>query len=177
MSDTYDNFNRDTLDSRFTDTSKLESLREMVLDTIPLGEIYPSHIHGYGLFAKEDIREGTILCIMNGQIMRWYEYKESCTRIKAALKEQDHPLFLEWNCLGTGSGVSGTAEDTYLLVRPFRTKYSLINHSRTPNCQLLYNPLRVVAMKDIQEGEELTFDYRTEPLPQEYYDEHGYSYL
>lgn len=166
-------------ETRFTDTETLELLRRIVLDNIPRGDIYPSHIHGYGLFANMDIPAGTVLCFMDGQIMNWHEYNRSVKLIElfGINNDQPHPLFLEWNCLGTGSGMPGPADDTMLMVRPFRTKYSFVNHSRTPNCKIQYNPLRLVSTKDIKQGEEFTFDYRTEPLPQEYYDEHGETYL
>lgn len=166
-------------ESRFTDTETLELLRKIVLNNIPQGEIRPSHIHGYGLFALSDIPAGTVLCFMDGQIMSWVEYERSVKLIElfGINNDQPHPLFLEWNCLGTGSGVAGDWKDTMLMVRPFRTKYSLVNHSRTPNCEIQYNPLRLVTIKDITKDEEFTFDYRTEPLPEKYYEEHGDSYL
>ena len=42
--------------------------------------------------------------------------------------------------------------DTYL-VRPYRTKYSYINHSRNPNVRLEFNKknVRLISMKYIQE--------------------------
>lgn len=74
---------------------------------------------------------------------------------------------MEWNALNKHT----------LLVRPLRTKYSYINHSRTPNTEILYNPIRVVATKDINPQDELTLDYRKEALPKEYLDGHGKTYL
>lgn len=68
------------------------------------------------------------------------------------------------------------SEDT-LLVRPFRTKYSFVNHSRTPNVRIARHPLRLVALRDIAEGEEFLLDYREEPLCREHLEGHGATYL
>lgn len=89
------------------------------------------------------------------------------------------PLFLEWNCLGNKNYEKDIPENTLLLVRPLRTKYSFVNHSRTPNCKLIRekNSLKLVTIRNINKGEEFTFDYRTEPLPDIYYEEHGNTYL
>ena len=67
-------------------------------------------------------------------------------------------LFMEWNALDTET----------LLIRPFRTKYSYINHSRSPNTMLARFPLRLTAIFDIDPGDELTIDYRREPLSDDY---------
>lgn len=76
-------------------------------------------------------------------------------------------LFMEWNAL---------SEDT-LLVRPFRTKYSFVNHSRTPNVRILHHPLRLVALRDVAEGEEFLLDYHEEPLRRGCLEGQGATYL
>lgn len=137
-----------------------------IIDNITHTEIKPSTVHGFGLFATEPITEGTILGVLDGQVINWDEYD----RISAALSlpsQAKENIFMEWNAL---------AEDT-LLVRPLRTKYSFINHSRTPNTVLRRNPLRVVALRDLEAGEELLLDYRCEPLRKEYLEGHGKTYL
>jgi len=77
--------------------------------------------------------------------------------------------FNEWNAL----------TPDVLLVRPLRTKYSFINHSRVPNCKIVNvaNRLQVRTMADIPCSEELTLDYRLEPLPPEYESGPGAKYL
>ena len=128
--------------------------REDVIDNIRKTEIAKSPIHGYGLFATEPIEAEEILGYLDGQ------------KVPAKIHRK-YDLCYEWNAL----------DDSMYLLRPYRTKYSYINHSRTPNLLLEYSPLRVVATKDIPPGEELTLDYRKEPLPQEYLQGHGRTYL
>lgn len=137
-----------------------------IIDNILYSRIAPSFIHGFGLFATKALYAGTILGTLDGQVMDWDEYDQ----LREAINLPDEVrknIFMEWNAL---------AEDT-LLVRPLRTKYSFINHSRTPNLTLKRNPLRIIALRDIQEGEEFTLDYRDEPLRKEYLDGHGNTYL
>lgn len=136
---------------------------QFVLDNISFSEIKPSKIHGRGLFATCDILEGTLLGVLDGQVIPWDRYDE----IRAQVGECSPVLFFEWNCLS----------ETTLLVRPFRTKYSFINHSRTPNLTLVRNPLRIMATKPIKKGEEFTLDYREEPLRKEYLEGRGKTYL
>lgn len=137
-----------------------------VIDNIAYTEIKKSSIHGFGLFASEFILEGTILGVLDGQVMNWDEYDNICSQISLP-PELNESFFMEWNAL---------AEDT-LLVRPLRTKYSFINHSRTPNVCLDRFPLKVVAARNLQPGEELLLDYRCEPLRKEYLNGHGKTYL
>jgi hypothetical protein len=64
-----------------------------------------------------------------------------------------------------------------LVIRPFRTRYYYINHSRGPNLRVEESPLRLIALRDIPAGAELLLDYRAEPLPAEYMAMHGSTYL
>lgn len=133
-----------------------------IINNIELGLIKKSSIHGYGLFAHKKIKKNTVLGYLDGQLVDWDLYED-------VLK--DHPileeLFIEWNAI---------TEKT-LLVRPFRTKYSFINHSRIPNIKIEKNPLKIIAINDINEFEELLLDYREEPLRKEYIETHGKKYL
>ncbi len=124
-----------------------------VIDNMLSTYIAKSNIHGHGLFAIKDMNEEITLGILDGQIITWDLHDK-------------YDLTLEWNAI---------SKET-LLVRPYRTKYSFINHSRTPNLQLKYNPLRVVTLKKIHKDEELTLDYRKEHLTDEYISQKG-SYL
>lgn len=125
-----------------------------VIDNLKCTVIKPSNIHGNGLFATEAITLGAELGELDGQVI-----PES---LHSKLR-----LTLEWNAI----------DDNVLLVRPYRTKYSYINHSRTPNLKLAGSPLKVIALRSISEGEELTLDYRKEKLSTEYLHKKGIFYL
>jgi hypothetical protein len=146
----------------------MPAIPQAIIDNICCSEIRPSSIHGLGLFATTSIPAGTILGVLDGQVMSWDDYDRIVDSHAADVPEDARSyFFMEWNAL---------SEDT-LLVRPFRTKYSYINHSRTPNLRLARHPLRVVTLRDVNEGEELLLDYRDEPLRKEYLDGHGRSFL
>lgn len=125
-----------------------------VLDNLKFTHIDKSPIHGNGLFASQPIAAGIVLGQLDGQVVPW-------------LLHQKYRLAFEWNAL----------DEATLLVRPYRTKYSFINHARQPNLMLRGWPLQVVARHDIAEGAELTLDYRDEPLPPEYIKSEGAFYL
>lgn len=127
---------------------------EDVIDNLKYSVIQPSQIHGHGLFATDSITEGTELGSLDGQL------------IPESLHNKKN-LTLEWNAI----------KEDVLLVRPYRTKYSYINHSRTPNLKLVSNPLRVITKRNISRGEEFTLDYREEKLSKEYIDKKGKYYL
>ena len=136
-----------------------------IIDNIPVGRIAPSKIHGYGLFAINDIAQGTVLAKLDGQKIAWDLYQSG----RALNSMAQHIMFDEWNALSP----------TLLLVRPYRTKYSFINHSRTQNCKAhaMDGVVIVQSLCHIASGDELTLDYRMEPLPDEYLAGHGATYL
>lgn len=125
-----------------------------VVDNIPLGLIRKSNIHGYGLFAKKRIGAGEIICLLDGQVISWDLNKK-------------FQYAYEWTSL----------PNEMLLVRPARTKYSFINHSRTPNLEINFNDMSVLTVRDIDKDEELILDYRKEPLPEDYIIQDGSKYL
>lgn len=131
------------------------------IDNIPKAVVGLSSLHGWGLFigsAKQD----EVLCMLDGQLMDYSEF-ERLTRLR-----RDLP-YIEWNAI--------TREK--ILVRMFRTKYSYINHSRTPNCYVEIGEdsfVYVRALVDLN-NEELLLDYRFEPLPYAYIETHGRNYL
>lgn len=122
-----------------------------VIDNLKYTYISKSNIHGRGLFANINIPKNEILGHLDGQHITWDLHKE-------------YNLSMEWNAI----------KKDLLLVRPYRTKYSFINHSRTPNLIVKYNPIRIESLKEILENEELTLDYRKEPLPDEYIENKGH---
>jgi SET domain-containing protein len=128
----------------------------LVINNIKHTIIQKSDIHGYGLFATNDIEKGSILCMLDGQIVSWNSYDDVAS--SNPFRQFNDYLFMEWNAL----------DHNVLLVRPFRTKYSFINHSRSPNTILSRYPLAVLALHNIHVGEELTLDYRKEPLNKNY---------
>ncbi|HHX59846.1 MAG TPA: SET domain-containing protein [Epulopiscium sp.] len=138
-----------------------------VLDNIAFTVIAKSGIHGRGLFSTTTIPKNTILGILDGQVVNWDRYDQVLAQLRKEIENIEENLLMEWNAL----------DEETLLVRPLRTKYSYINHSRTPNLIIMKNPLRIVARDDIKENEELFLDYREEPLRRAYLDGHGQTYL
>lgn len=136
--------------------SKEDIVAKFIIDNIDDTEIKKSDIHGLGLFATKDIASGEILCILDGQLVSWesYDYMSE----KHPFGKYNNYLFMEWNAIN---------EHT-LMIRPFRTKYSFINHSKNPNLTMRRYPITLMAMKNIKSGEELTLDYRKEPLSEKY---------
>lgn len=127
-----------------------------VIDNIEAAYISPSEIHGHGLFAVNELHPGETLCTLDGQVVPW--------RLHSAER-----LSTEWNALPADR----------LLVRPYRTKYFYINHSRLPNLVIRQDgdALTIVVARTIGRDEEMTLDYRQEPLPREYIEAHGHTYL
>lgn len=143
-------------------------IKKNTINNIRQGYIAPSEIHGFGLFSNINIDKGDILCILDGQIMSWEKYNSIQKVVSPILTSPyEQYIFMEWNALD---------EDT-LLVRSLRTKYSYINHSQTPNTEIFYHPLRIVAIEDIDKDQEILIDYRKEPLNYEYIKNHGSTYL
>jgi len=137
----------------------LNFIIENTIDNITKGYISESTIDGFGLFAKNDINIGDILCILDGQVVAFDKYYKIKDNISPMIdKPYCKYIFEEWNVLD---------EDT-LLVRSLRTKYSYINHSKFPNTKIIYHPIRVIATKYISKGEEILIDYRKEPLNKKY---------
>lgn len=128
-----------------------------VIDNIPHTKIEVSSIHGHGLFAIREIPAGTTLCELDGQVVPWSTYKRQVPSVVPH----------EWNAM----------PNDCVLLRIIRTKYCYINHSRTPNCELRSFPPKLVTLRTIQADEELTLDYRKEPLPEFYLSGHGSTYL
>lgn len=149
------------------DDNQIDRLRDITIDNIAFSYIDRSRIHGFGLFADTNIPQGTELGRLDGQVMAWDLYDRIVARFQREITASAGELFMEWNALS----------ETVLLVRPFRTKYSMINHSRKPNLKLRRDPFRVVTLRDISRNEELLLDYRDEPLRDSYIEGHGKAFL
>lgn len=138
-----------------------------IVDNVPCGEIRPSQVHGMGLFASRDIAIHEHLGTLDGRVISGEELAEIERNLSNHATHKRAVIVLEWNAL---------PENRYL-VRRKRTKYSYINHSRTPNVRLESFPPQIVALRDIPAGEELLLDYREEPLSEDYLRGHGSTYL
>lgn len=126
-----------------------------------------SGVHGNGLFAQTDLYPGDVLGILDGQLMTWNDYNKIVGYFSHLGTSEKKYFFMEWNCISP----------EFLLVRPFRTFYSLINHSRAPNLFVSQNPLSIVVSLAIKKGDELFIDYRKEPLPENYFNSDENKYL
>ncbi|ECP7577833.1 SET domain-containing protein-lysine N-methyltransferase [Campylobacter jejuni] len=118
--------------------NNLEFLKNIIIDNIPNTFIKKSKIHNFGLFSKINIKKGTILSILDGQILSIQEYKKLknniCSKVDNSNKpEFENYIFMEYNYLDSEN----------IIVRPFRTKYSYINHSDKANVSILRNPTRI----------------------------------
>lgn len=127
----------------------LQSLKHMspetIIENIPDTYVAESRIHGRGLFAARPFGSGEVLATLDGQIVPWELYR-------------DNPVAPEWNAL----------PGDRLLVRPYATRYRFINHARSPNVGIETEKLTLHVLEPIEADEELTLDYRAEPLPDEY---------
>jgi hypothetical protein len=106
----------------------------------PKLEVRKSSIHGKGVFAKEFVGAGERVAIFGGQIMPIDELNN----LPAPLDE--YPMQIEERFL-IGSRMETQPEDT-----------DYFNHSCDPNCGFK-GQLFLVAMRNIEPDEELTFDY------------------
>ena len=151
--------------SIYTIENELRKINERIVDNIRNTYIDISSIHGFGLFAKKPIQAGAILCELDGQKMDWGHYEKLRRTIN--LGEYQDYIFMEWNAL----------DPKTLLVRAFRTKYSYINHSKMPNVEIKYNPIRIETIKQINKNDEIVIDYNKEPLKKEYLDDKEKGFL
>lgn len=146
-------------DEAFILTNTLETIKNTVIKSSP--------IHRYGLFCTTKLEKGDVLCFLDGQRVNWDRYEMLSCAISPFLGSYKNYHFCEWNAL----------DKETLLVRGYRTSYSFINHSKTPNVEVLYDPIRIVTMREIKSDEELLLDYTKEPLRDAYLNGHGKTYL
>jgi SET domain-containing protein len=120
----------------------------LLVDNAPKCAAGRSALHGYGLFAREPIEEGEVIVDFSSREL----YREVPV---AALEE--------WQIRG-GKFMALSMETC--LISNCRTKYSLVNHSRTPSAAVDVSRRVVFALRKISPGEEVTVDYRLEPTPE-----------
>ena len=100
-----------------------------------------SRIDGQGLFAAQDITKGTrIIAYIGEKITR----KESVRRLETG---NAYIFHLNYRYALDGETLANTAR--------------YINHSCDPNCEVekMNDTLWIVALRDIKEGEELSYNY------------------
>lgn len=111
-----------------------------------------SQIHGFGLFAGEDVAEGHVIWEYDGDVDKEFEQAEF-EAFPADLREWLRPYLY----------VSHSAR---LVLCGDNAKY--MNHSYKPNCT--ETPHCTIAGRKIRAGEELTCDYRELGLERESFD-------
>lgn len=101
-------------------------------------EIRDTKKYGKGIYAKEEIKKGSVVYVLDG-----VEVSETeCDKMVAdGLINNDDPLQI--------------SRDSYLLLDEVSI---LFNHSCDPNVALS-GKSTMVAMKDIESGEQITYDY------------------
>lgn len=104
-----------------------------------------SSIHNKGVFAFKDIPKGTKIIEYVGEKI---SKEEAEKRMERDLKNGTFYVF-ELNDEHDIDGLSGGSDAIY------------INHSCNPNCEIdiFDNKIWIIALKDINEGEELSYDY------------------
>src|SRR3989344_3852976 len=105
----------------------------------PKAAVLPHQKFGSGVFAKENISKNEVIATFDGTIYT----AEKCSDLP-----NDPPLKIRDHAIQTGMH---TWQDSNGIGRFF-------NHSCEPNCGIK-GKTNLVALKDIKNGEELTFDY------------------
>lgn len=112
-----------------------------IIDKSDLIEVRNSGIHGYGLFAAEDINIGELLIVIKGEVIG----KDEALRRET----EENNVYIFYN----GSSYIDT-------VNTAKIKY--INHSCEPNCEVKSrsrSSLKLMSIKRILKGDEITIDY------------------
>ena len=106
----------------------------------PKARSFNSKIHGLGVAAIQNIKKGEIVCVYGGVIV-----------LKRDVKEY-------WKIMGH---IGIQIDDNFWTVPTSREelkKTGIFNHSCKPNCGFS-NQITLIAIRDINNGEELVFDY------------------
>lgn len=96
-------------------------------------EVRESNIHGLGLFAKKNLRKGSTVGFYQGKLVTSME------------DDGDHVLWIYDEDEDREYGIDGENETRY------------VNHSKKANAH--FNGERLVALRTIKAGEEITHDY------------------
>jgi hypothetical protein len=96
----------------------------------------PAGAKGDGVFTPRPICTGKEVLEFSGSSILWTDFDDEVHDFERFI-QVDADVFL---------GESGGIDD-------------FVNHSCNPNCAMLIDPPRLVSLRDIEEGEEVTFDY------------------
>lgn len=107
-----------------------------------------SKVHGFGVFAMEDINKNTRIVDYDGELI---DHKESFKRESKYLKRGEIWCFTVNRRWVRDAHVGGNVA-------------RFINHSCKPNCysQIVGRTIWIRAGKNIKKGEELSYDYYTD---------------
>jgi SET domain-containing protein len=108
----------------------------------PKAETRKSKIAGRGTFAKKTIKKGELIAIFGGKIVDSRRYQ----KLPKQAREECFPVHDDFYIGPTNSQELG--------------KGDFVNHSCNPNAGI-NGQILLVARRDIQPGEEITFDYGT----------------
>ena len=111
----------------------------------PKVEVRGSSVEGKGLFAKEKIEKGEIINVAEGTV--W-----SSEDIEKFSKEQQD--MCEYLCYEIYDDHFLCPKDSNHISPDWH-----MNHSCNPNCGSVRDIFTIAAMRDIEQNEELTFDY------------------
>ena len=118
-------------------------MQETKQETLPLIKVSKSKIHGTGVYAGEFIADGRFIIEYTG---------EKITSAEGTRRESENP----------GHTFVFSIDEKWDIDAAFGGNDSrFINHSCGPNAETVIENgrIRIFALRDIKEGEEITFDY------------------
>lgn len=121
---------------------------EIDIDDAPNTYVKPSPVAGYGLFASSPFKSGDLVINYNQPTTNWYRLK--WTELTQEQIDRSYYVGLD---------------EEYCVTCDLHSKFSYINHSRTPNCTWDIPGMTIKANRDIEKDEELFIDYRVEHRP------------
>lgn len=117
-------------------------------DNAPFTYIKKSSFEGWGLFASKDFVKGDVVIDYNTFESSWY--------IMPFENLSEEQIRKNWYII---------IDDKHCFTNDKYSKFSYINHSRTPNCLWKINERLIIADININKDEELLIDYRLEQRP------------
>lgn len=117
-------------------------------DNAPYTYVKSSNVEGFGLYASKDFEIGEIVIDYNKFPESWYTLPYS-ELSEEQIRKNWYVMIDENTCM---------TSDNY-------SKFSYINHSRTPNCDWFVSDRIIKSNRYIKKDEELFIDYRLEPRP------------
>jgi SET domain-containing protein len=118
----------------------------------PLFEVRHSPVHGFGVFALRRIRKGTTVTEYIGDRI---SHAEADRRYENKAADDNHTFLFTVDSRTVIDGGVGGNDARY------------INHGCDPNCESVTNEKRIFveAIRTIQKGEELAYDYQIQRDP------------